>query len=219
MVLNKIYISWRKGKGQNRYLVGLLERQTNGFTFLYDKDEVTKAKNEGFRNYPDFPIVNFEHKYTGDLERVFSLRLMPEGRPDREQYLSFWDANNPKYDWFDELGFTQGRLATDNFEFLAEFPYNNNDLRFVTDIAALTHNPLPLGKVKVGDKLRFELDINHLQDSNAVKVYKDSEFIGYIKRGHTFFFKDANRNRLLLNVKSIENNGVVNQLYISVIKD
>ncbi|MDZ4757677.1 MAG: hypothetical protein SGJ10_06000 [Bacteroidota bacterium] len=219
MVLNNIYISWRKGKGGNRYLIGLLERLTSGFAFSYIKEEVIKARNDGFKNYPDFSTVNFDHKYTGDLERVFSLRLMPEGRPDREQYLSFWDANNPKYDWFDELGFTQGRLATDNFEFLAKLPYYDNNLGFVTDIASLTHNPLPIDKVKQGDKLRFELDTNHLTDPSAVKVYKDSEFIGYIKRGHSFFFKDANRNRLRLTVKHIEKNGMVNQLYISVIKE
>ena len=218
MILDSIHISWRKGKGENRYLIGKLKRLASGFTFIYLKEGVEAAKKVGFINYPDFPNVNFDVEYSGDLRGVFSLRLMPATRPDRENYLSFWDANNSTYDWFDELGFTQGRLATDNFEFLAEFPYNVKGLRFVTDIASLSHHSLSIDQVSVNDKLKFELETNNPQDPDAVKVFKENNFIGYIKRGHTLFFKKANPNRLQLTVKHIEKNGVVKQLYVSVLK-
>jgi hypothetical protein len=218
MILEKIYLSWRKARGEDRYLIGVLQRQPKGITFIYSKEEAEAARKAGFINYPDFPIIDFSKEYTGDLKGILSLRLMPATRPDRENYLSFWDANNINYDWFDELGFTQGKLATDNFEFLAAFPYHENGLKFVTDIAALTHIKVPNDKLFVNDELSFELDINNVKDSKAVKVFKEDIHIGYIKRGHNLFFENANPNRLRLLVKHVEKNGNVSQIFVSVLK-
>jgi hypothetical protein len=218
MIIKKIHISWRKGKGASRYLIGLLTRESSidkNFVFEYQKEEVLKAKKEGFISYPDFP--NLDINYNRNLEAVFSLRLMPKTRSDRNDYLSFWNADNMNYDWFDELGFTQGKLATDNFEFLAEFPqkYNGRGVNFVSEIASLSHSSIDKDSININDKLRFEKDLLNLFDEQAVKVFKDNLFIGYVKRGHNLFFQKAKLDTIEMIVKSIEKNGKLNQIYFS----
>jgi len=132
MMLKKIYLSWRPSKGESRFLIGVFSRANaygNDVAFEYIKEQVQEAKKKGFYNYPDFPDT--DKKYNINIKTALSLRLMPKTRADREGYLSFWKATNPDFDWFDELGFTQGKLATDTFEFLADFPKKNNGKRLV----------------------------------------------------------------------------------------
>src|SRR5690606_26885629 len=121
---------------------------------------------------------------------AFSLRLMPKSRSDRDNYLSYLNANIEGLDWFDELGFTQGKLSTDTFEFMADFPkrFNGIGIKFVSDVSGLTHHILSNELVKENDKLRFELDQRNKFDNKAVKLYKEDNFIGFVKRGHHLFF-------------------------------
>lgn len=219
MILKKIYLTWRHGKGDGRFLIGLLTRDTpNGenIVFKYLKEEIDKAKDNGFLNYPEFPELDKE--YSVNIKTAFSLRLMPKSRADREKYLSFWNANIEGLDWFDELGFTQGKLATDTFEFIADFPkkFNGEGIQFVSNIAGLSHLKLSNNVVKENDKLRFELDPENKFDKMAVKIFKDDIHIGYVKRGHHIFFQKVQNQDIDIRVKAIEKNGNMNQIYYSV---
>lgn len=218
MDIKTIHLSWRQGKGEERYLVGELRKAGNEVSFRYNKVNIDLAAKQGFKNYPDFPNTDPSVIYTGDLQSIFSLRLMPLTRPDRITYFTFWEIKEQPIDWFEELAFTQGRLATDNFEFLAEFPYYENGLRFVTDIASLSHRKLDVSSVSINDKVTFELEPGNRRDPNAVKVLKDGVMLGYIKKGHNLFFKEANPNRVSLKIKHIEKNGFINQIYVLVEK-
>lgn len=219
MILKKIYISWRSGKGSARYLIGVLTREhASGETiiFKYNKEEVRKAKDAGFFNYPDFS--DYDKEYNTNLKTAFSLRLMPKSRADRKEYLSFWNADIDNLDWFDELGFTQGILATDTFEFLAEFPkkYNGQGINFVSNIASLSHLNLSVESVSIGDKLRFVLDNKNPYDNTAVKLYKDDLYLGFVKRGHNLFFQKVKNDEVDIRVTALEKNGKMSQIYYSV---
>lgn len=219
MILKKIYLSWRPGKGEGRYLVGVFSRENSSgddIVFNYQTDEVKKAKEKGFYNYPEFPEIDKE--YRTNLKTVLSLRLMPKTRADRNSYLSFWNANVDGLDWFDELGFTQGELATDTFEFLAEYPkkYNGIGINFVSNIAALSHLKLAADCVTVGDKLRFELDSKNEYDKSAVKIFRADDFIGYVKRGHNLFFHKIRNDEVDIRITNLEKNGKINRIYFSV---
>ncbi len=219
MILKRIYLTWRHGKGGGRFLIGVLNRDTpNGdnIVFNYLTEEIEKAKDAGFFNYPEFP--DLDKVYNVNIKTAFSLRLMPKSRADRDRYLSFWNANIDGLDWFDELGFTQGKLATDTFEFMADFPkrFNGEGINFVSNIAGLTHLKLPSDVVSENDKLRFELDAKNLFDNLAVKVFKENIHIGYVKRGHHFFFHKVLNQEIDMRVKAIEKNGSMNQIYYSI---
>lgn len=219
MILKKIYLSWRPGKGDGRFLVGVFSRGNSSgddIVFNYQQDEVTKAMDKGFFNYPEFPDI--DKVYRTNLKTVLSLRLMPKTRADRSNYLSFWNANVDGLDWFDELGFTQGELATDTFEFLAEYPkkYNGIGINFVSNIAALSHLKLASDCVTIGEKLRFELDPENKFDKSAVKIFSNNDFIGYAKRGHNLFFHKVRNEEVDIRITNVEKNGKMNQIYFSV---
>src|SRR4051812_35333151 len=87
---DKLYLSWRKGAGSRRHIVGLLMRKPDGsFVFDYDKKSVEVARKEGFSPYTEFP--NIEQPYNGSVLNVFAQRLIKSERPDIQTFYDFWE--------------------------------------------------------------------------------------------------------------------------------
>ena len=114
---SKIYLSWRKGKGEPRHMVGEILNQNNDILFRYL--DYNKAKKEGFNGYPGLSLEKTEHSNVMDL---FSKRLINTERNDSERLLKFWEVDPAtKEDKLYLLAMTQGINSIDNFEFLADF--------------------------------------------------------------------------------------------------
>jgi len=212
---DKIYISWRKGQGNRRHIVGALEQTTDGrFVFSYDQEQVKKAREEGFGPYTEFP--NIEESYNGNVLDIFAQRLIKSERPDIQNFYSFWEIDPlQKENKFYLLAHTQGLLPTDNFEFLAD--YNPVEgLHFVTELAGLSKYMLPSDTLQLGDELRFEIDEKNEYDKEAVMVYKNDKLVGYIKKIHCRVFHKAGANRLKLSVKAIDKNGIIKRVFVKV---
>src|SRR4051812_6501932 len=113
---DKIYLSWRKGQGERRYIVGILEKiPDNKYVFSYDKNGVEKAIKDGFTPYTEFPKI--EASYNGNVLDIFGQRLIRQERPDIQKFYDFWEIDSQyKDNKFYLLGHTQGLLPTDNFE-------------------------------------------------------------------------------------------------------
>jgi hypothetical protein len=213
-LIRLIYISWRKGEGSRRYIIAKVKKNASGYTFAYIPEEVEKAAADGFQYFPGFQDLNKE--YTENVIETLSLRLMPKDRPDRQNYLAFWEAQNEK-DPFTILGLTQAKSFTDNFEFLARYnPVSN--LKFVTDLAGLSYEQLARDTVKVGDLLRYELDPDNKYDRYAVKVFKDKLFLGYFKKVHSrvLFKHKKSQKPFHLTVKAVDQNGTIKQIFVKV---
>lgn len=215
MVIENIYLSWRAGNGERRILVGLLKRDKQGYSFAYNNDSVCLAKDSGFNGYPEFP--DFKARYIGEsIINIFAQRIIPISRPDRERVLQFWRANNPSYDYFDILGFTQGKLPTDNFEFLADFPFIKN-LTFVTDLAGVKFRDLKKEDLETISPLHFEFEPENEYDQNSVAIFKGKAKLGYIKKVHQNFFHKAEINKnIIMQIVDKNVNGKVNQIFLEV---
>ena len=212
---DKLYLSWRKGKGSRRHIVGVLEHTPNGsFVFTYDNSSVEKAATEGFAPYTEFPDVL--KSYNGQVLEIFGQRIIKSARPDVQQFYEFWEIDPAfKEDKFYMLAHTQGLLPTDNFEFLAD--YNPIiGLHFLTELAGLTNYKLPPDAIKTGDVLRFEIDKENEFDPEAVKVFNSDKEIGYIKKIHCRLFHKPGTELLKLTVKAIDKNGIINKIFIKV---
>jgi HIRAN domain len=212
---DKLYLSWRKGQGSRRHIVGVLEHAIDGrFVFNYDKTSVEKAEKDGFAPYTEFPDVS--KSYNGNALEIFGQRLIKSERPDIQSFYDFWEIEpQHKDDKFYMLGHTQGLQPTDNFEFLAD--YNLVDgLHFLTELAGLSAYQLPSGTLKEGDVLRFELDKKNEHDSEAVTVFKGDTEIGHIKRIHCKVFHKPSAEKLKLSVKSVDKNGIIKKAFIKV---
>jgi hypothetical protein len=212
---DKIYLSWRKGPGYGRYIVGLLDHRSDGsFSFSYDPDVVGRAKRDGFTPYTEFPDVS--KTYNGNVMDIFAQRLIKSERPDVAKFYSFWEIDEQfQDDKFYLLGHTQGLLPTDNFEFLADYNMING-LHFLTEIAGLTPLRVPSDVLNEGDELTFKIDRNNEFDPEAVKVYKGQREIGFIKRIHCKLFHKPGAENLKLQVKAIEKNGYLRRVFIKV---
>jgi hypothetical protein len=216
---DKIYLVWRKGPGSRRHAVGALERKPDGsHVFSYNDEAETLKQEEGFTPYTEFPDLT--RTYNGNVADIFGQRLVKTDRPDSRAFFDFWEADQEKLqDKFYLLGKTQGLVATDNFEFLADY-HLCDETHFVTEIAGLSviKPQLLRGDVEIGDVLTYELETDNEKDQYAVKVYDGTRMIGYIKKFHNKIFHQRGAESLTLTVKAMEQNGVIKRIFVKVAK-
>ena len=217
-LFDKIYLTWRKSKGDHRKIVGELSVFDNVVDFTYKGNNIKEALREGFIGYPGLSF-DANKKYNNVL-KMFSSRLINTDRNDIKDFLDFWEINQEcKKDKIYLLAMSQGLTGTDNFEFLANYYVDNNKpfLRFVTDIAGLQYhcNDDVFNKIKKGNNLEFELEPNNKYDKQTVKVLFNNTFIGHIKKGHNNVFYQTDANKIQLEVKKSIQNGN-KQLFVVV---
>jgi hypothetical protein len=212
---DKIYLVWRSGVGSRRYAVGVLERYPDGkHTFKYLPEVKEIQEKEGFPLYTEFQDTS--KIYNGNIAEIFGQRLTKLERSDAGTFLDFWEVERDKaQDKFYLLGKTQGLVATDNFEFLAEYKLIP-ETHFLTELASLTKNLLPNGTLEIGDVLHFEKDTGNEYDKYAIRVLKGEKFIGYIKKYHCKIFHEVGAEKLKLSVKAIEQNGFIKRVFVRV---
>lgn len=212
---DKIYLVWRPAAGKRRQKIGLLERSSEGsvlFKYLPEAGEL--QNNQSFLPYTEFQDIN--KQYNGNVAEIFGQRLTKTGRSDAADFYRFWEVDMDKLDdKFYLLGKTQGIVVTDNFEFLADYNLTP-DTHFLTDLAGLSHQQLPKGTVQKGDVLRFQLEPLNERDSSAVMVFKGDIHLGYVKSLHNLIFHKPDADKLKLEVKAVEQNGIVKQVFVRV---
>ncbi len=182
---DKLLLTWRKGAGHRRRVVGELSLSSDNtptFTYL-DEKNLQVAREEGFRDYPGLPYKqSINQEVALDL---FYRRLINTERNDAHRLLNFLcvDTNRIE-DKLYLLGITTGQSATDHFEFLPILKPTEQAYDFVTEVAGLTHYNFDLETIQEGDILPFRLEPDNEQDPKAVAITSHrGEVIGYIKRG------------------------------------
>jgi hypothetical protein len=208
-----IYIAWKKTEGSRRSIIAKIKRNASqGITFAYCEDGYKEARDNGLEFF--FGFKNAEKLTAEQVEHLLSQRVISKERPDRNEYLSFWDAEGA-HDTFELLALTQGKSPTDNFEFLADY-HPKIGLRFVTDLAGISHKNLPKGSVKIGDILTVKKEPSNPFDKKAVAVYKGDLHLGYIKQIHKWAFLHKKAKVPTLKVKGVDENGKIKQIFVSV---
>lgn len=212
---SRIYLSWRQGTGHRRHIVGVIKRSaTKGVRFFYLKDAADAAKKEGFIPYTEFPDLS--KTYTENVLEIFSSRLINFERSDIQEFYQFWEISEKfKEDKCYLLAHTQGLLPSDNFELLADY-YPIKTIKFLTDLAGVSHQKLKPEDVSVGDKLRYIIEWDNPVDPKAIKVYKGDLELGYIKKIHSNIFHKRHSKGLTLSVKAFEKNGVIKKIFVKV---
>ncbi|MCH5716108.1 HIRAN domain-containing protein [Niabella hibiscisoli] len=204
-----------KRRGDRRAAVGDLTKASDGrYIFKYFSSAIELQEKEGFSPYTEFQDLTKE--YNGNVIEIFGQRLTKSDRPDISSFYKFWEVDSDKaHDKFYLLGKTQGLVATDNFEFLADYKFVP-DLHFLTEIAGLSKLQLPKGTFQIGEELQYELEPDNPKDKLAVKLLQNGKEIGYIKKYHSKVFHDAGTNRLRLTIKAIDQNGIVKRVFVKV---
>ena len=210
--INKIYLTWRKGKGGKRFVIGSLKRNVSeGVSFKYSPKGVKEATLEGFSVYDGFPDVN--QLYTTNVLEIFSQRLTRSDRSDSKPLYDFWLISNDM-DNFNLIGYSQALLPTDNFELLADF-FPVVGLTFVTEIAGLSSTQVSSNILNEGDSLEYRLEEENEHDKYAVALYKDEIKLGYVKKVNSRVFHKS-KNPISVSVKSLQKNGIIKRAFIKV---
>ena len=208
-----IFLCWRPKVGERRIKVGVLHQSSNGITFSYTQEAIMAAENSGFTPYAGFPNLN--ETYTKNVLEIFSQRLTRSERPDIEKYYNFWRIA-PEYrnDKLYLLAKTQGLLASDMFEFLADYnPVRGLD--FVSEVSGLSHTKLSSDFLTSGDILEYKREPENKQDKYAIALYKGKKKVGYVKKIHSHVFYKTSRH-IRVEVISTESNGHLNRAYIRI---
>ena len=211
-----IYLCWRKGSGSKRHIVGIIKYQNGrGVSFQYlSKEKITEAISDGFTTYTEFS--DLEKVYTENVLEVFKQRLFRSERSDYKQFLDFWGIDEVhKEDTLYILAYTQGLVPTDNFEFLADFNLTKK-LKFVSEIAGLTHTKVPSDILSIGDEIEWKICTTE-HDKYQVNLYtKDHFYLGCVKKIHSKVFHDKRAQGLKIIVKSIDKNGILKRVFIEI---
>lgn len=213
--IGNIYLTWRKGKGNSRTAVGVIKRNaTDGIRFQYIDKGITKARNEGFSGFADFPDTS--RIYNENVLEIIAKRLTNSERSDIQKYYDFWEIK-PEYinDKYYLLAQTQGMLATDNFEFLADYSPIEG-LCFISEICGLSHTMPMADAISEGEELSWRFNKKNPYDNKAVEVYKGDFRLGNVKLIHCNVFHKPGGDKLKIKVKSIERNGHINRVFINV---
>lgn len=109
-----IYLIWKDYKTGQRYVVGELSK--NGkYEFKYRVEDIDNAVENGFTPLIAFPIINEVYE-NYDIFPAFSSRLPDKRRKDVKEILSKYKLE--KYDAFELLKKSGGKLPTDSLEFI-----------------------------------------------------------------------------------------------------
>lgn len=209
-----LYLAWRIGKGQRRFLVGKIEFLGEEAQFSYIEEGVRAAQEKGFQYYPDFPDIT--RVYSHNVLSSFGNRLNNSRRADIQEYYDFWDIPADKTtDIAYMLAHTGALLPTDNFEILADY-HPLKGLKFVSEICGLSQTIPNATTVNVGDVLRYEFEQENTHDPNAILLYKNDIRLGYVKRIHNRVFKGKGIDDFHIRVKSKESNGVLRRCFIEI---
>lgn len=215
--IGNIYLAWRKGKGHSRIPVGVIKRNvTDGVRFQYLEEGLIRARKEGFVNFTDFPDTSKDKIYTENVLDILGKRLTKSDRDDIQKYYDFWEIKTEfKDDKYYLLAHTQGLLATDNFEFLADYSPITN-LTFISEICGLSHTKPANDLLTEGEELKWKVNKQNPFDSMAVEIYKQDFYLGNVKLIHCNVFHKNGGHKLRIRVKSIEKNGHLNRVFINI---
>lgn len=114
---NIIWMMWKNSEGES-FKVGELARRAEKYYFRYDINGVEKAEEYGFSPLPNLPLIGVEY-FREELFNSFSKRLPGHGKKDIGGVLKQYDLK--KYDAFELLKKSGGKISTDSFEFVSPF--------------------------------------------------------------------------------------------------
>lgn len=209
-------MTWRKGAGARRHLVGIIKHtQTKGVSFQYlPRLSLVEAIQDGFSYYTEFPDLS--ETYTHNVLDVFKQRLFRSERSDYKGFLDFWGITyDKKDDTLYLLAHTHGIVPTDNFEFLADFQLTK-DLKIVTEIAGLTYSQVSSELLVVDDEVLWKKN-NSIHDKYQVDLFTNTgQLLGHVKKVHCKLFYDKRAQNLKIKVKALDKNGIIKRAFIEI---
>lgn len=179
-----IFVVWRDHKTRQRFIIGELS-QNGKYKFKYINTGVNMAIGRGFEPLVAFP--NLDEVYENhELFPAFSSRLPDRRRKDVKEILSKYGLG--KYDAFELLKKSGGKLPTDSMEFIDPIFLEDKNIEREFYVSGIRHYEYCDSKdknknfdINIGEEFALKIDSNNSYDKFAVKIInKDNKVIGYV---------------------------------------
>lgn len=188
---NRLVLVWQASGSSDfgkRYGVGKLHRRGDKaeLEYLKNSDDYKEAIKHGFQGFPPFLLQNTSKKIIKNTQIMDILirRLPPRSRADFPLYLKqFGLTEDAKISNFGLLAYTETKLPGDGFSVVNNLDHMNAPFEFFTDLAGykyrdFSEDPQTLNRKNIS--LKPEPDNDY--DPNAIKVFCEGNWIGYINR-------------------------------------
>lgn len=163
------------------------------------------AKHHKFASFPS--MQDRSKSYTSSrLFSFFRNRLIPESRPEHDSMFEWSGLSAESKDYLELLAISGAEKKTDHFR-IVNIPENrdgNYRIKFfVSSINYLNEiERLKLNDLKVGDNLKFQIDLDNSVDEDATILLKEDDMkVGYLPH---YLCKDLKKLRTYLNDTAIK---------------
>jgi hypothetical protein len=215
--IGNIFVTWRSSPGERRVSIGVIKKSaTQGVTFHYNEKDLAIAEAQGFNVLENFPEKN--KVYRENVIEKFGERIIKSERKDNDNFYQFWEIDTSRLDdMYYMLAMTQGLLATDNLEFLADFNPNKNT-SIVSDVAGLSKIDFDISSVKEGTVVDFRFDADNIIDTKAIELLIDGTVVGYVKQFHNRVFQKLKKLKIRprIVVKKVISNNQKKKIFIKI---
>lgn len=184
---NQLYVAWQHPQARTWHCIGQLwrDKSTNSAAYCFHYLQGAQTAS-GFKPLAGLPDLNGQY-CADELFGVFTTRLMPQGRPDRPQYLKWLglDASHDA-DQMEELARSGGVRSSDSIQL---FPApTKRDGRYQTQffLHGLSHQGAAAiaaaQALRAGDVLRLAPEQDNQHDGCAIAIQSGDLRIGFVPR-------------------------------------
>lgn len=182
---NRLLLVWQSPSRQpaSRLVVGELTRASDAVELRYGvvRDDFATAEAAGFRGYPAFPKL--DRVYRKGVLDTFMRRLPPRNRQDFARFLEQrrLPADADLSD-FALLGYSEARVAGDEFSLMHPFDDVAGPCELLTEIAGFRHHGKTVEGLRRGQPVTLEPEPTSEHDAEAVQVLAEGRRLGYVNR-------------------------------------
>lgn len=191
----ELWLFWQNTITRQRYHVGTLIHDDDGFKFYYENTSERRKLKEAVKNgyqyhlaFPDLDKVYYSSKLFGPFAR----RIPDPRRPDYQVVLQNLGLT-PNSSDMDILLASGGILATDDYEFVAPIQMDETNFYFDFHVAGWRHyvEESTVRQLTNGQHIRFHLEPENVEDVKAVRIETSQELkLGYIPAFYSAWFFD-----------------------------
>lgn len=227
---NHLLLSWQalESGNRSRFIVGRLNREVDNITFEYffGSNDYTKAIENGFQGYPAFLSRSGKRHgkavFSKNVLPTFMKRLPPRSREDFGCYLSRKGlAENVQLSDFGLLGYLDGKLPGDGFEFIHTFDGVATPFEFIIEVVGFRYeSEVPISEIEIGCRSSFACDPQNKWDPRAIKIVIDGHAVGFVDHARVGLFHRLFDDGAKVDAEVFDKNGSSTRallyLYISV---
>ncbi len=187
-----LFLAWQDPERRTWYPIGRLTSREGLYTFVYTKGAEQARERAGFQTLTSFPEL-YTAYVAEELFPLFTNRVLPQARPDYQEYLQWLSIPASEHDPVAILARSGGRKVTDSLEVFPR-PERTSTGEYHAHflLHGMSHMPEHAvdraALLRAGEPLLIMRDFQNPKDPEALAlrtaetVERDMYILGYVPR-------------------------------------